>query len=137
MNMMTGEAKQLLDDFDRAVLVLGAIQQGHARSLQHNHLTDIQQWSDERSQAMAKLQQALSGVWSCDVLRSDVRLGQSLQRRIGEIVDREKILAAEVKSCQRQLQDEMGKIRKGKKAMGGYGASMGARSTGLCFKNSL
>ncbi len=137
MEIVNDEALKLIDDFKQAELVFVEMQQEHALYLRRHQLADVQSWSNQRSQAMGQLQQALSAVWQCDSLRSDVRLGKSLQKRIGEIVERERELAIDVKSCQEQLKGEMGTIRKGKRVIGGYGATASSKSTGLCFKNSL
>lgn len=137
MKIINGEATRLLEDFEQAAFLFGQIQQEHARYLQQNQLQDVQKWSDERSRAMGRLQQALTAVWGCDSLRSDNRLGESLQRKIGLLVERERKLAAGVKCCQQHLKGDMAKIRKGKKAIGGYGVRVQGRNSGLCFKNSL
>ena len=137
MQIRTGEAAQLLDDFEQAILVFGEIQQKHTLSLQRNKLADVGLWNDERSKALALLQQALGAVWNCDSLRADARLGHSLQQRIGDMLECERQLAEKVKFSQDHLKSEMGKMRKGKKAIGGYGATGGLRSRGLCFRNSL
>ncbi len=137
VKIIDAEAAKVMADFDQAAILFAEVQQEHAWSLQHNQVADVREWSDERSRAMGRLQQALNAVWGCDVLRSDARIGSSLQERIGQIIARERELVADVKSCQSHLQGEMARVRKGKKAMGGYGAVSGARSIGLCFKNSL
>ena len=137
MKIISGEASKLIEDFENAAMLFGEIQQKHTLYLQQNQFADVQKWSDERSQAMGQLQQALSAVWGCDSLKADTRIGRSLQRRIGVIVEREKLLAENVKSCQEQTKSELGKMRKGKKAIGGYGTTGHTRRTGLCFRNSL
>ncbi len=137
MQIRTGEAAQLLDDFEQAILVFGEIQQKHTLSLQRNKLADVGLWNDERSRALGLLQQALGAVWNCDSLKADASLGRTMQQRIGDIVECERELAEKVRSCQDQLKSEMGKMRKGKKAIGGYGAMGGSRGSGLCFRNSL
>ncbi len=136
MEIMDSEASKLLDDFEQAAFLFGKIQDQHTDYLQRNQLTDVGKWNDERSHAIGNLQQALSAMWSCDSLRADTRLGRSLQRRLGVIVERERELVENVKLRQDHLRDEMGKMRKGKKAMGGYGATALTPSTGLCFRNS-
>jgi hypothetical protein len=135
MKVIDNEAAKLVDEFEKAALQFSEIQQEHTRFLRGNQLTDVSKWQDERSQAMGNLQQALNAVWRCEPLKSDARLGLSLQEKIGAIVKRERILAADVKLRQEHLKNEMGKIRRGKKAIGGYGAN--SKNTGFCFKNSF
>ena len=137
MENRTTEATKLMADCEQAMLVFAEIQQAHTLSLQRNQLAKIGMWHDERSKALGLLQQALGAVWRCDMLRADARLGESLHRRIGQMIEREQGLAEHVKSCQAGLKSEMGKMRKGKQAMGGYGATGVSRSSGLCFRNSL
>ncbi len=137
VEIINAEALKLIDDFEQAALMFGEIQQEHVQFLRRDQLGDMQMWSDQRSQAMGKLQQALNAVWGCDALRADARLGQSLQNRIGKIVEQERELVENVRSCQDQLKSEMGTLRKGKKAMGGYGAATSVRKLGLCYRNSL
>ena len=137
MKVVNGEASKLIDAFEQAASFFSEIQEEHSLALQRNQLADVQRWSDERSQAMALLQQALGAMWNCDSLRADARLGRELQHRIGVIVDRERLLVENVKSCQAQIKGEMGKMRKGKKAIGGYGTTGHIRGTGLCYRNSL
>lgn len=137
MEIINAEALKIMDEFEQAALSFGKIQREHACFVQRNQLSDVQKWSAERSQAMGYLQQTLNAVWHCDSLRFDARLGRSLQQRIGMIVERERELTENVRLCQKRLKDEMGKIRKGKKAIGGYGTTAVSRCTGLCFKNSL
>ena len=137
MEIINDEALKIMNEFEQAALSFRKIQKEHTCSLQRNQLADVQKWSDERSQAMGYLQQALNAVWNCDSLRFDARLGRSLQQRIGVIVERERELAENVRLCQNRLKEEMGKIRKGKKVIGGYGTTSTSRCTGLCFKNSL
>ncbi len=137
MQTQKGEAEKILNDVEQAIVVFGEIQQAHALSLQRNQLADVGQWGSQRSKAMGFLQQALGAVWGCDSLRADARLGRSLQQRIGQIVARERELTDGVKACQEQLKREMGKMRKGKKAIGSYGATVGVKSNGLCFRNAL
>lgn len=135
MKTIDNEAAKLVDEFEKAALQFSEIQQEHTRFLQRNQLTDVGKWQDERSRAMGNLQQALNAVWHCEPLKADARVGLSLQEKIGAIVERERVLAADVKLRQEHLKSEMGKIRRGKKAMGGYGAN--SKSTGFCFKNSF
>lgn len=137
MQIINEEDAKIINDFEQAALLFGEIQQEHALYLQRNQLADVQKWSDERARAMGILQNALTAVWRCDSLQTDADLGRSLQKRVGEIVARERELAENVKSCQEQLKGEMGKMRKGKKVLGGYGETGRASSTGLCYRNAL
>ena len=87
--------EHLLAEVKEAIAVFGALQEEHHSKLKAGNMHNFSKWSDCRSRAMGRLQQALSEVWQCDSLQRSDLLGEKLRDDIGLIIIREQKLAKE------------------------------------------
>ena len=113
--------EELLLAVENAVNEFSTIQQRHGQILADGKLDNIPRMFDQRERAIARLKQSLTNVWQCEMLQRDMLIGDELQLKIGKLLQQEKDLARLTESRRDTVQKQISQIRKGKKAMAGYG----------------
>jgi hypothetical protein len=98
-----------------------AMQAEHLAGLKAGCMTKINQWLEERQDMITRLRQVMAHVSPAEV-DADVR--ELLLDRISCILDREKTLYAIAEGQRDGLHDQLTKIRRGQRALHGYGPTM-------------
>ena len=101
-----------------------AMQAEHLAALKKGCLNKINQWLEDRQAMVAHLQQTLARVQPSEV---DPDLRALLLDRISRILDREQTIHLIAEQQRDQVQDQLTAIRRGKKALHGYGPSQSTR----------
>ena len=102
-----------------------AMQAEHLTALQRGCLTKINQWLEERQTMVASLRQVMANVKPTEV---DTDLRELLLDKIGCILDREKAINMIAEQQRTGLVEQLVGMRRGKRALSGYGAAHQARS---------
>lgn len=107
---------QLFAVFDRCL----AMQADHLAGLQAGGLAKIDQWLEERQAMMARLQQSLADRQAAGL---DEELRVLVLEKLRCILNTEKVLFALAEQQRSALSEQLSGIRRGKLALGRYGAT--------------
>lgn len=102
-----------------------AMQEEHLAGLKRGCLSKINQWLEERQAMVARLRQVLTQAQASSEVDPDLR--GLLLDRISAILDREKILYTIAAQQRTDLNDQISSIRRGKRALSGYGPTLAHR----------
>lgn len=101
-----------------------AMQAEHLNGLKAGCLAKINQWQEERQAMVARLQQAMAHIQPAEV---DADLRELLLSKIGCVLDREQAIFAIAEQKRDGLRDQLTAIRRGKRALTGYGPGTNRR----------
>jgi len=108
----------ILSALDRCL----AMQADHLALLETGCLTRISQWVEERQAVVGHLRHALAEAQSVGITQE---LRDMLLQKLGCILNHEKILSRVAKQQRGSLSDKLSFLRRGKKALHGYGQGRG------------
>ena len=108
------EIVNAVDDF-------AAVQKEHGKALKSGRLKDVMPWREKRARVFGRLKQYLDRLESDADIRKDLKFIDQLCKKIRLLLEQEKSLEINLGRCRKRLEEEMGAIRRGKKALKGYG----------------
>lgn len=98
-----------------------AMQADHLAGLKKGCLSKINQWLEERQAMVARLRQALAEVQPSQI---DADLRALLLDRLAAILDGEQVIFAIAEQQRTDLQEKVSVLRRGKRALNGYGPTI-------------
>lgn len=115
------QKEQLLCDLDAFV----SLQREHLRQAAAGRLREIQPWRNQRQQLFGRIRKFLEGCAVDQAAAGDRDFFSDVQERIRVVLEKEKLLAAEIEKQRAALKDKMNAIRKGKTILKGYSLKKG------------
>lgn len=116
-----GEVKNLILSTVEGCL---AMQAEHLSGLKAGCLAKLNQWQEERQIMVARLRQAMARIQPAEV---DADLRELLLAKIGCVLDREQAIFALAEQKRNGLREQLTTIRRGKRALTGYGPGTSRR----------
>lgn len=107
------EIVNAVDDF-------AAVQKEHDKALKSGRLKDVMFWREKRARGFGRLKQCLDRLEPDADIRKDLKFIDRLCEKIRLLLEQEKSLEINLGRCRKRLEEEMGAIRRGKKALKGY-----------------
>ncbi len=102
-----------------------ALQDDHFEALQSDKLNDVLSWTEKRFRVFSQLKQCMEQAEQDVEIKQDLKFVGRLREHVALLLDKEKCLETSLGRCKMHLEDQMGVVRKGKKALKGYSVNAG------------